>query len=347
MPDSPRVTGDAVAGEQAELSVVPSTTVVTLVDEAYYWGAYLLAASIRKSAIPCHVAIRTRGELPPDLVEGLAQFDEVSVRPLKDDNPRSLNLLKAQGMLQALEEIGGDFLTWIDADCLLIGDTWDRFLHPFVPANGEMYIRQRQVPENLSIYQRFYQAGDTRGSIPQAILKQWKKDVGERDVPRFRTKFVTNVLSLHRRHEVFIRAWADLIDRVVPEGYQGTLNFDSPAYHITDESALNALLFFRKEVPAVADYPLNKDLDCYLAHFVDSPKPWNGWAFRNRHERAPVYDLIDWIQEEGWVVPGVLPSTLDRSRATRHLLQTWTDGAYWLGRRRSGQLWHSFNRFRN
>ncbi|MBV9463593.1 MAG: hypothetical protein JO317_05135, partial [Verrucomicrobiae bacterium] len=190
----------------------PDLTIVTACDADYFWGAFLLVASLRLTGIlsPIHVLEEGFSEAEKEL---LAQFGGLTILPLPAGNRRNLCTRKAEALLGAESE----WIAWLDSDCVSIGD-----LRPLlIPPNGAFQIRIRSEAETNSIYRRYYEPEDKPGQIPKRILNQWRDDVGDLKEPRFLGSCVTNVLVIHRRFRSFIERWNEQILKVIPPVREG------------------------------------------------------------------------------------------------------------------------------
>lgn len=289
----------------------PELTLVTAADQNYFWGLYLLAASVDRGALGDRLMIFHTG-LDADSERLLTQFRRVELREFaKKESPLGLHCRKAEAMLQA----EGEYLAWLDSDCLVIGDVneW------MAPLNGQMQARLRTPAETIADLGRFYRAGERPGGLPQVIHKRWRADVGERDSPRIDAMVPSNVFVIHSRYKPFLEQWDRQMERVLTPG-KGTLDFDQPAYFLTDESVLNSLLAYADSAPEVAPYRLALERNRHIAHFMGSPKPWVRWLPRNLYCLPFVHDLILWLRQEGRELPP-LPPSLDPAKRNRAVIE--------------------------
>lgn len=289
----------------------PELTLVTAADQNYFWGLYLLAASVERGDLGDRLVIFHTG-LDAESERLLTQFRRVELREFaKKESPLGLHCRKAEAMLQA----EGEYLAWLDSDCLVIGDVneW------MIPSNGEMQARLRKPSETVADLGRFYQPNETRGGLPRIILDRWRADVGERDSPRIDAMVPSNVFVLHSKYKPFLEHWDRQMTKVLSPG-TGTLDFDQPAYFLTDESVLNSLLAFADFAPEVAEYRLARERERHIAHFMGSPKPWVRWLPRNLYCLPFAHDLILWLGERGMELPP-LPASLDPAKRSRAVIE--------------------------
>ena len=274
----------------------PQVTIVSACDRNFLWGAFLLAASAARHIpqIPLHL-LQT-GFSPEDI--GLfTQFPQVTVIDLSDDDKRNVSNRKSEAILTADTE----YIAWMDSDCMVIGDIADRL----IPANGEFQIRLREPTENAWVWCNHYQVGDKRGTLPAAVVDQWRNDVGQRDAPRVDSTCVANTFVIHRRHLPFIRQWRAQIAKVLPASDRGLIDRRSPAYFMIDESVLSSLVTFSEIAPPLSALRLNRDPNAHVAHFGATPKPWKRWRKLHWYCHQPVLDLIDWLKASGKSVPPI------------------------------------------
>ncbi len=276
----------------------PDITLVTACDAGYFWGAFLLAASIRRHQLPGRVLVMQAG-FDAAQQQLLAQFPDVTSRPADPANPYRFNNRKAEALLLADTE----YLAWLDADCFIAGPVGGLL----VPANGEFQARRREPAENASAFDRSYEPGEPRGGMPKSVLERWQRDVGERVTPRGDTTYPSNCFVIHARHRPFLEHWDRQIRAVIPP-HAPVLNRDDPAYALTDEAVLNSLLLFAHVAPAPAPYQLDRDPAAHVVHFIGSPKPWAGWTKPYLYCLPKVFELLAWLAREGYATPPVPPS---------------------------------------
>ena len=303
-------------------------TIVTACDFNYLWGVFLLVASIHKEGLPVNVLFVQVG-FDDDSELYIGQFPSVRIIRDDSDDPYSLNNRKAKAMLRA----DSDYIAWMDADCFIAG--WIGEL--LKPLNGQLQVRMRLPAENATVFGRYYESGDKRGSIPKWVLDRWRQDVGDNSSPRYDTTCPSNCFVIHRRFMPFIELWDTQIRKVVASTTKGAVDRGNPAYWMTDESVLNSLLLFSSLAPEPSRYRLD-NLDAgHVVHFIGSPKPWIGWTQRFLYCLPKVLDLIEWLDKEGFRIPPVPPSlSKDRVRVSR--MEAHLRGAYGIARRVGGQV---------
>ena len=274
-------------------------TIVTATNKNFIWGAYLLIASLRYHNVSVRVHILAQGLTEKDK-ELLTQFENVKVFETSD--PRNLTLLKPDAILTADSE----HITWIDADCIVVGD-----ITKYLTAPGEsLQIRLRSKEQVTLLYKVYFGIADKDSAIPNGVLEVWKKDVNERDVPAIETTCLAHCFTLHRKHINFIRKWQRQISKVVPSAVDIS-DTKSFAYHMTDESVLNSLLVFAYDAPLLTDLLLDKDQNAYILHYNRYPKPWKMWRLQHLKYFDLFISIIEWVQNKGYKTPPI-PWSLKR-----------------------------------
>jgi hypothetical protein len=295
----------------------PVTTIVTACDRNYVWGAYLLAASAARfvPGVPFHLCHTGFEE---DDLALFRQFPSVRLVPLSDANRRNVCNRKAEALLSA----DTDYVAWLDADCMIIGD----IAALLIPENEEFQIRLREPWENAWIWRHHYTAGEPRGPLPRSVLEQWRADVAQRDTPALDTTCVTNAIVLHRRHLGFVREWQAQIAKVLPATDTGVVDANGkPAYFMTDESVFSSLLVFSRSAPPVSPLRLNRDPAAHVAHFGANPKPWKQWRLGVWYCNTHALDLLDWAREKGHRTPPIPWSLRRSSRPFAYLIALGTE----------------------
>ena len=293
------------------------TTIVTACDRNFIWGAYLLAASAARfvPTVPLHLL---HAGFTADDLALFRQFPNVRLLPLSDTNRRNVCNRKAEAMLSADTE----FIAWLDADCLIIGDITELF----IPLNGEFQIQLRERSENAQVWRHHYAPGEPRGGLPREVLASWRQDVGQLDQPQIDTTCVTNVLVIHRRHLDFIREWQAQIAKVLPATFTSVVDKSRPEYFMTDESVFTSLLAFARGAPPISAMRTNREPARHIAHFGSNPKPWKGWRLGVWYCHRHVLDLLDWARAQGHRLPPVPWSLRRSSRPAAYLLALAVEG---------------------
>jgi hypothetical protein len=286
-------------------------TVVTACDRNYFWGQWLLIASLRYERNPVLVHAGGLG-----LTDGewqlLAQFGNVRPVRLSPDDPRYLTLRKPEVLLTAQTEYVG----WFDSDTFVIGDITKYWR----PPNGEFQCRFRAPEELANLYRGRYAPEDQPGTIPARVRAIWQADVGERRECAIQSACLADNFTFHRRHLDFIRRWDAQMRKVLPAATPPFAPQRSLAYHLLDEPVLNSLLAFAAHPPPVAGaFLLDQDPQAFVLHFGMSPKPWQRWNYRHLPYYDRVLRVIEWAQAQGFQTPPLPPSLRRRYR-----LVTWT-----------------------
>jgi len=282
-------------------------TIVSAADSHYFWGLLLLTASIRNAGLKCPVHLLVR-DLSGDQIASLKALGDVSIEEMDAANRRNPCTWKPT----ALRGVPTEYVTWMDADCLVIGD----ISQSLKPTNDEFQIRVRDKAENAYAYSQLYAPGETRGPVPASVLATWQQDVNEETAPRLQTTVVTNCFVFHRRHLRFIQQWHQQIEKVLPLADGGVVNHDQPAYFMTDESVFSSLLTFGSSAPPISDFQLDKLSEKHVAHFGVKPKPWEGWAQPTWYAYDAVMDAVDYALQHCPNLPA-LPPSLQRSQKLR------------------------------
>jgi len=281
----------------------PDLTIVTACDANYFWGALLLIGSLRSNGVNAPVHVLAKG-FSDQQSESLEQIPGVKLIALAKDDPRGMVTCKPQALLSATSE----WVAWVDADCLSVGNISELF----IPENGSFQIRMRGEAENAEIYADKYGAGDRWGGLPGQIVEQWKSDVGEFRSPRYQTTAVANVMVFHRKHRDFIKRWDQQMEKVIPSGAAPVIE-GLRAYHMTDESVLNSLLAFSFLAPPVSPFTLNRLPDRHMAHFGGKVKPWMRWTEQGWPYYESVRKVMNWVRENNYRIPSP-PSSLRPGR---------------------------------
>ncbi len=315
----------------ASSSPAGQITVTTACDANYFWGAFLMAGTLRQHGmtLPVHVLGK---DFSGEQKAMLEQLGGVSVLPLPP-NSRSLTTSKPD----ALATVETEWMAWIDADCVFTGD----LSRQLIPPNGELQIRVRGPAENATVYTRRYAPGEEPGTIPRRVLEQWRADVGDLQTSRLSTVAVANVIVLHRRFRPFVELWRAQMDRVLAPRLAGVIAADDLAYHQTDESVLNSLLAFSSLAPAVdSRYLLDDVRGAHIGHFGGPLKPWTRWSWRGLNWYETVLSCVDWAREKGYRLPP-LPPSLERKNKARVYLLAGAENLLTAGKRRAAAVYRA------
>jgi len=234
------------------------------------------------------------------------------VLSLPDNDPRNVANRKSEALLSA----DTDFVAWLDADCMVIGDI-SKYL---IPKNGEFQIRMRAAAENAWVWRNHYTPGEPRGGLPKSVLEKWRADVGQLEKPVVDSACVTNCFVLHKRHLDFVRQWKSQIAKVIPSAHAGVVDNRNPAYFMTDESVMTSLLAFSNIAPTPGDFLLDRDAKAHVAHFGANPKPWTQWRLRLWYCHPHIMSLLEWARVSGYKLPRVPWSFEKRNRLPAYAL---------------------------
>lgn len=307
-------------------------TVVTACDKNYFWGAFLLAASMRMNGMDEPILVFQSG-FTGEMKENLQRFGDVIIAEAPESK-RNMTSRKGEAMLLAET----DYVTWADCDGYFVGNCSAKLCRR---EPGVIHARLRSTADNALVYRNagLYQPSDTIGEVPRQVLDVWCADVNERTSPRLHTCVSACYLSLERKQETFLRRWQDQMDSVLPNADGGVTDHDSVAYFQMDESVLNSLLFFLNEAPEVGDFLLDKDPKSMFLHMYSYPKPWQCWSPASyRCYYAQVMAIMRWSRDHG-LIGLTPPATLNPAFPALHFCSRWW--SYVLRARRK------FNRIRN
>lgn len=247
-------------------------TVVTACDSNYVWGAYILISSLCYNHTQCFIKV-LGVNLKQNEIKILEQFPNTQVTNIMLNSKKNVCLLKPLAIYLADTE----FITWMDADCFILGDVSD-----FLEAKeNHIQIRFRSVNENMGVYHKFLQRNDKIGDIPKQVLKKWKTDVNENDKTAINTVSQTNCFVINIKNLDLIKNWENQIEKVIPSDFDKVYNKKNPAYFMTDESVLNSIFAFKKHNLIFDDFKFDLDRSKYLVHFGLNPKPWISWNYRS------------------------------------------------------------------
>jgi hypothetical protein len=166
-------------------------------------------------------------------------------------------------------------------------------------------MRIRQPVEMLPIYRKHYQKSDVAGEVPKAFLAIWQKTVNQRKEPRLHTTASASTIILPRQEgEAFLKQWDEHMLRILP-AKGGLVDDQMGAYHMSDESVLNSLLFFSDHTLPIAPFKLGSEPARHMAHFCGRNKPWKQWSRNHFYCYPHVQTLLSWAQEQGYKMPPI------------------------------------------
>lgn len=271
--------------------------IVTACDHKFVWGTFLMLLSLRRNGvkIPVHVVVHNLGEVDRAI---LHQIDNVTLFETPEAaNHRNIVYRKTAAILTA----DSDLIMWIDSDCIVTGDITTK-----IDATGDgLQIRMRPEDEIRYLFKKRYVRGEKRGRLPRRVLEIWRDDVGERQVPAINTSCNAHCFVVHRNRLDFIRHWDAQIRKVIPDDSgSGVVDDRSFAYFLLDEAVMSSMLAFSESPPPIKRYSLEDDPACSVVHFGGRPKPWDRWLLRNMAWFDEVTRLLEWADEQGWILPG-------------------------------------------
>lgn len=273
------------------------TTIVTACNKKFLWGAFLLVASLRSCGVQNRVHVLARGLSSEDAAL-LEQFEGVKV--IANNGESGFVQADKPQALFSCEDT--EYITWIDADCIVNGDVSELLLPREA---GTVSIRFRKRAEN----RLRFRASSKDGEIPDATQALWRSDVGGDRSCQIETTCVTNVFTIHRDHLPFIKRWDELNSRVAskygpsfPEAY-----CHSSGKGLSDELVLNALFAFAEDAPRTSEYLLDKNRATCLMHFGLNPKPWQRWTRETLRYYDETIAIIQYCNERGLKLPQPVP----------------------------------------
>ena len=297
-------------------------TIVMAGDNNYVWGVWLVLASMRMNSMSEPVLVMAENYSADDAA-CLEQFGNVNIVHRKESFKRNLTFSKPDAMLLVKDS---ENITWVDCDALFYGNC-SKYL---APAPGYVHVRRRAYPENALGFEKFYDADEKRGPIPDKVLDVWREDVSENETPAFDTCVSACYISIPYEYRFVLEKWRNQIAKVMPEDNVGIVDKRSVAYFQTDESVLNSVLCFCKGAPKIEpEYKLDKDPDAFFIHFNYQPKPWKLWNDYTIKHYDKTLDVVEWAIANNFKLPSSLPFALSRKhRFFSHMLAPFTRNYY-------------------
>ncbi len=292
-------------------------TVVTASDHNYIWGVFLACASVRHSGVEAKIIVAGPDYTTADIAM-LEQFEHVKVIRMDPKHPRSVATRKPEALLAAETE----YVMWMDADCITIGD-----VRPYLQTpEDSIQIRFRAKSENADVYRNYYAKDETRGPVAQSVLDIWRHDVGELTSPRVNTQVLSNCFIYHKRHEWFIRKWSQQMDKVLKSDRRLVVDYRNKGYFMTDESVLSSLFSFCHDAPKTMKYQLDINPYAYMGHYGLSPKPWITWLPKSMKYYDHIIQLVEWVQGLGLKSPAV-PWQFERKNRPKAMVMAYLNYA--------------------
>lgn len=286
----------------APASAAPRSACVAISDSNFFIAVFALILSIKYYGVRTRTHILSCGMTEREKAL-LKQFDGTEVIEADPSNPRGPACRKGEAILAAAAiDPTVDYISLLDGDCVVTGDISDYL----TPAGETIFARLKTPDEDGGVFRTRYEPGETFGTIPRRVLKQWREDVGERQESAIRNTACGGNLTVHRKVLPFVERWQQQINRVLPEDMRGAHHFASLAYSQVDESVLNSLLAFAEDAPVCQAAMFNLDPSAYLAHLgPNHPKPWVLW----RPDKLRYYPIVakcfTWAREQGYELPKV------------------------------------------
>ncbi|MEG2075245.1 MAG: hypothetical protein RRY34_01990, partial [Victivallaceae bacterium] len=271
-----------------------NNTVVMACDNKYFWGTFILAASMRMNAMDEPILIYQNG-FTPEMREALSKLGDLEIIDAPNSG-RNMTCRKADAMLLAKT----DYISWIDCDAFFVGNCSKEL---FNPNPDSISIRVRSVAENAGIYNNsgLYAPEDFNGAIPHRVLEVWRQDVNERSTPRLECCASACAFSLHKKHRAFLERWREQMMKVLPDSNTGVTANDRSAYYQLDESVLNSLLCFMENAPQTVEFSLDKNAEHMYWHLVRTPKPWLWWDKFSLVYYKDIMNILEWAEKNGHI----------------------------------------------
>jgi hypothetical protein len=287
----------------------PKAVVTIIADSRFVLPVYVLVLSLKffQPEQRIHILGISLSETEKAF---FTQFEKVFVFDSsipRSDKPGAMriiaDILKGEALLTA-KDCDEPWIALLDGDCIATGDL-SPYLQPTEPA---FYARSRSKAEDTGIFRDYRRPDDPNDGIPEHFLNRWRKDVGQRETPAYRTTILSGNLVLHRRYLDFANTWGTFMKRVlVPDAPEKT----DTAYYMPAEFALSAWMMFAYNPPPLRNVLLNSNPQAYLAHLGPSPKYWRLWTRKNLRHFDSVMQLLDWAHERKYAIP-LLPYTLKK-----------------------------------
>lgn len=293
-----------------------NNTVVVACDSSYFWGVFILIASMRMNGMDEPMLVFQRG-FTAEMCSCLKRFGGMKI---VEATPSGQNMTcrKAEAMLL----VDTEYISWVDCDGFFIGNCSQLLVSP---DPDEIHLRLRTAVDNGKAFRstKQYAAGDTFGSIPQAVLDIWRKNIGERTQPRLTSCASACFFSLNRKHRDFLEKFDWATKKFLPSTNLGVVNQTRRGYYQLDESVLNCLLCFMDNPPLpTKEFALDKNPEKLFVHIIGSPKPWQWWnSFSIRHYNA-IMKIIAYAVSSGYATLP-LPMALQAKYKFLHRHTLW------------------------
>ena len=286
------------------------STIVTAGDKRFFWGIYLLVASIRMHKMKNPIKCLVKG-LSEEEEQALKQYDVEVYRSEELDIP--IQVQKPAALYLGAKESA--YTTWIDADCIVEGDLSD-LLIPAKPQ--EIMIRFRNRKENILRFRDL----KTEGEIPDVVKKIWQEDVAEGTECKIETTSVNNVLTIHQSNLPLIERWDQQIRLIAKKdpARRAVAYTHSSGNGISDELVLNSLFAFSGIPYEIGSYQLDTQKGKRLLHLSLNPKPWEMWTVPQLKYYGLVSTILQWAKENGFKVPDLPWSLIPHLKPVAYLV---------------------------
>ena len=271
-----------------------NNTVIVACDKNYFWGTFLLVASMRKFEMDEPVLV-FQTDFLKEMKNCLAHFGNVNFVDAPS-SVRNMAARKGEAMLCATT----DYITWVDCDGFFYGNCSDLLIEQ---DSNAIHARLRSVEEmqRPNAKNNLYNISEHPGTIPKHVLEVWQKDVNELQEPAIKTTVSSCFFSLNKKHRDFIEKWQKQMDLILPNQNAQVVWDESIAYYQFDESVLNSLLCFMQNAPIITPvFKLDKDRNHIFHHMGFHPKPWQWWSPLSLRVYDRIMEIIKWASDNGY-----------------------------------------------
>jgi hypothetical protein len=269
---------------------------VTVCDEKYSPGVFFLISSARYNNV--NNPFKVYGiKLSDRSIEILEQFTNVEVFNHTETSNLPPTLLKVEALKLGINDPSIEYMTWLDADCLICGN-----ISKYIEEKSSVFrIRMRAPLENQLRFKKKYQNESCSG-IPKEIVSEWSDHLNKQSEElKMNTTCATNFMTVSRDQFSIINLWKEQIYKIQSLYLKGLDISDSYLHSsglgVSDELVLSSILAFKFELKEIGEYKLDKNPKAYLYHFIHHPKPWLFWHPKNLNYYNYFMTLFDWIDE--------------------------------------------------
>lgn len=276
-----------------------TNAIVTITDSNYVIPAYILVLSLIYYKVKASIVV-LGVNLSASEIALFNQFPNTTVVKGDTLNKRNAATRKAEAILAASgEEI--ESISLFDADCIITGDITPYLSKGLIGLSARLKTKE----EDSLNFSSKYSNVDAYGTIPIAILEQWKEDVGEKNTPAIKNTICGGNLTFKSDQMVFVQQWHDQMMKII-ENTDTKMAYDwkSFAYFQLDESVLNSLLAFSDNAPALSPGWFDKDPNAILVHLGPcNPRYWRFWRLDRIKYYPDVIGLLRWAENQKHISP--------------------------------------------